>query len=226
MDARSARKHVVEYGEGHEVFRVKAFLVIVEVALRILHAWVLLALLQHLAASQTGQADFLLHAGNDHHQPFLDNLVAGGGERQKLLQYLAVVIGVLYYYCHVFYLLSLSLISRIRLFHGLSPPGSTFRSSTTLRLGDNEASTFLPSSGLFFRMFSYMGRVSALMRPSASAASSRALRAASSSAAALASNSSTLAFREAFSSARLPARFASCAYAWALAIPLPRSCSP
>ena len=90
----------IEYGKGHEVFRVKALLVIVEVAFRILHAGVLLSLLQHLTAPQAGQADFLLHAGNDHDKAFLNNLVARGGERQKLFQYLAAVIGVLYYYCH------------------------------------------------------------------------------------------------------------------------------
>ena len=90
----------IEHGKGHEVHRVKGFLRIVEIPLGILDARVFLTFLQHLAAFKARQADFFLHAGNDHDQPLLDDLVPRGGKRQDLLQYLAVVIGVLYYYCH------------------------------------------------------------------------------------------------------------------------------
>ena len=90
----------VKYGKGHEVHRVKALFVVVEVSLRILHAGVLLALLEHLAGLQTGQADFLLHTGNHHDQPLFHNLIARSGKRQQLFQYLAAVIRVPYNYCH------------------------------------------------------------------------------------------------------------------------------
>ena len=90
----------IEHGKGHEVHRVKGFLRIVEIPLGILDARVFLTFLQHLAAFKARQADFFLHAGNEHDQPLLDDLVPRGGKRQDLLQYLAVVIGVLYYYCH------------------------------------------------------------------------------------------------------------------------------
>ena len=90
----------VKHRKGHEVHRVKTLFVVVEVALRILHAGVLLALLEHLAGLQARQADFLLHTGNHHDQPLFHNLIARSGKRQQLFQYLAAVIRVSYNYCH------------------------------------------------------------------------------------------------------------------------------
>ena len=90
----------IKHRKGHEVHRIKALLVVVEVALRILHAGVFLALLKHPARLQAGKADFLFHTGNHHDQPFFHNLVVRSGKRQQLFQYLAAVIRVSYNYCH------------------------------------------------------------------------------------------------------------------------------
>ena len=90
----------VKYGKGHEVHRVKALFVVVEVSLRIFHTGVLLAFLEHLAGLQARKADFLFHTGNHHNQPLFHNLIARSGKRQQLFQYLAAVIRVSYNYCH------------------------------------------------------------------------------------------------------------------------------
>ena len=61
---------------------------------------VLIAFLEHLAGLDTLQADFLLYGWDDHDQAFFHKVVPGTGEYQDLLQYLTVVVGVSYYYCH------------------------------------------------------------------------------------------------------------------------------
>ena len=91
----------VEQGEGHEVVGLESLLRPVEVALAVLDNGVLLALLEHTTYLQTRDADFLLHAGDDVDQSFLHKLVARGGYGEDSLEYLAVVIGVVYFDCHV-----------------------------------------------------------------------------------------------------------------------------
>ena len=144
----------IEHGKRHEVFRIEALFVIIEIALGIFQLRVLLTLLKHFPGFHSGQADFLLHTGNDHDQPFFHNLIAGGGKSKDLLQYLAIVIGVLYYYCHSSYLLSLFFISFMRLSQGLSLPGSTRRSVVTLFFGFRLCNAFSPFSRSEFSRFS------------------------------------------------------------------------
>ena len=90
----------VESGERHEILRIQGLLRVIEVTLRILQARVLLTFLEHLAGLDTRQADFLLDAGDHHDQAFFHKVVPGTGEYQDFLQYLTVVVGVSYYYCH------------------------------------------------------------------------------------------------------------------------------
>lgn len=90
----------VEHCEGHEVVGIEHLLRPVEVALAVLDSGVLLALLEHLAHLQARDADFLVDAGDDHDQSLLHEFVARGGHGEDALEYLAVVVGVVYFDCH------------------------------------------------------------------------------------------------------------------------------
>ena len=72
----------------------------VEIPLAVLEGGILLAFLEHPAHLNAGDADFLADTGDDHDQSLLHQLIAGGGRGEDPFEYLAVVIGVVYFDCH------------------------------------------------------------------------------------------------------------------------------